>query len=210
MISSVPARRRPAVQPPRLRSVPASTSGTNPVEPRNRHAARRSLGRPTLLEPGVRELLLTAIRAGNRPAVAARYAGISSKTLDEWVRRGRGLDVRPPTPAYEELVADIERAQAEAQVYALGMIRKAMARDPRAAMWFLENTDPCWRQRRAPAPVGAEQSPPPSPAPTGPTIVITQEQLEAIALMQLEDGTPEGHDRLRIASLMEEYPSGEG
>ena len=90
-------------------------------------------------------------------------AGISPTTLAEWLRRGRDLDGRPSTPIYISLVEDVEQAQAAAEVYALASIRKAMARDWRAAAWWLENRSPGWRRRKerpasdlrhAPKPVG--------------------------------------------------------
>jgi hypothetical protein len=64
------------------------------------------------------------------------------------MRRGRGLDGRPATEVYVEFVRAVELAEAEAEIAALACIRRAMARDWRAAAWFLENTDSHWRQRR--------------------------------------------------------------
>ena len=68
--------------------------------------------------------------------------------MAEWMRRGRGVDGRSAVEPYTGFVRAVERAQAEAEVYALAMIRKAMTRDWRAAAWFLENVDPEWRRRR--------------------------------------------------------------
>lgn len=148
--------------------------------------SRRSRGRPTLLEPDTREILLTAIRAGNRLPAAARLAGISPKTLSEWLRRGRGLDARAATPAHMQLVDDVELAQAQAEANALEMIRKAAMRDWRAAAWFLENSHDDWRRRKAlpeplPPPV-VEPEPEPDP---GAMIVVSPADMRELTRRHL-------------------------
>lgn len=164
-------------------------------------ASRR--GRPPLLDPRRRQTFLAAIRAGNRLQVAARFAGISPSTVEEWVRRGQGRDsVRPKTPFHVQLVEDIENAKADAEVYALAIIRAAMREDPKWAVWFLENTDPYWRQRRVPpSPPVVAQLPadPGTLAQTSNVIVISREDLKAIAsqrlLAQLTEPEPSAADR---------------
>lgn len=190
---------------------PAATAGLPPTGPSTRdvpapdetssagstaHRSRRKRGRPPLLDPPVRETLLAAIKLGCRPSVAAQYARISPQTLQEWVRRGRGEDRRPATRPYVELVAAIEQAEAEAVVYVLGQLHRAMSRSPKAAMWFLENRDPYWRQRhlRDALPPPVESQRPPQAMPYSNRIVVTAEQLEAIGLAQLGGLAPLADD----------------
>ena len=145
--------------------------------------ARRRRGRPTLLDEGKGEVLLAAIRAGNRLPVAARYAGISPKTFNEWMRRGRGVDGRSPVEPYVGLVRAVEQAQAEAEVYALAMIRKAMPRDWRAAAWYLENVSEHWRRRKQ-APVAEVTTASPSPL-AQKTILIDGATLRRLSTEQI-------------------------
>ncbi|CAN5841273.1 hypothetical protein BH23CHL8_BH23CHL8_27350 [soil metagenome] len=145
----------------------------------SRAPRRRRPGRPTLLDHRTRELLLSAIRAGNRLAVAARFAGISPKTFSEWLRRGRGLDGRSATRELIDLVEAVERAQAEAEVAAVAMIRKAMKTNWRAAAWYLENVAPEWRRRKDQR-VDQPAAPSP-PSPVGNVIVIDAETLQRLA-----------------------------
>jgi hypothetical protein len=95
-------------------------------------------------------------------AVAATYAGISAKTAQEWIRRGEGRDVRPAVEPYVSFAREVDQARAHAEVAAVLLIRRAMARDWRAAAWFLENTCPEWRRRRDPGEVAepARTAPP--------------------------------------------------
>lgn len=109
---------------------------------------RRRRGRPTLLNSTQQALLLAAVKAGCRLPVAARLAGVSPKTVNEWVRRGRGHDGRPAIEPYVGFIRAVEQAEAEAEVAAMAAIRKAMPGDWRAAAWFLERTHPEWRRRK--------------------------------------------------------------
>lgn len=153
---------------------------------------RRRPGRPTLLAPGVRDVLLEAVRAGNRPATAARLAGLSPKTLDEWLRRGRSEDVRPATPDYRQLVDDVELAQAQAEARAVDIIAKAMRRNPRWAVWYLENVHPDWRRRRLPPePAQAAQ---PVASPSQHVLIVEPELLRRIAMEQLHAKDPDSRE----------------
>lgn len=158
------------------------------------HAAivRRGRGRPICLDPTRRRLFLAAIRAGNRVPVAATLAGLSAATVQEWIRRGDGRDHRPAKPFYRQFVDDVETARAEAEVYAVSVIWKAMAKDPRWAVWWLERTDPYWCQRRMPPqPVQGAVDPSPDTNPTMGVITISPEELRAMGLTRLlAQGSP--------------------
>ncbi len=107
---------------------------------------RRGRGRPTLLDDRKRGLLLTAIRAGNRVPAAARYAGISPKSVAEWIRRGEGRDARPAFEPYISFAYEVDRALAHAEIQAVANILRAMPRSPRWAAWWLERRHPDWRR----------------------------------------------------------------
>ena len=101
---------------------------------------------PLLLDDRKRGLLLAAIKAGNRLSVAARFAGVSPKAAQEWMRRGEGRDGRAAVEPYLSFVRAVEHARAEAEVAAMAAIRRAMRRNPRWAVWWLEHMVPEWRR----------------------------------------------------------------
>jgi hypothetical protein len=153
-------------------------------------------------------VLLTAVRAGNRLPAAATFAGVSPKTLTEWLRRGRGEDVRGATQEYVELVEAVEQAQAEAEVAAVAAIRRAMSRDWRAAAWFLENTSPEWRRRKD----GRDEAASPAqPALLGNTVLIDAETLRLLATERIRaergEGQVDERTLARRATLVSEHPA---
>lgn len=152
---------------------------------------RRRPGRPTLADTGAVEVLLEAVRAGNRLAVAARLAGVAPGTVEEWMRRGRGLDPRPPTPLYVRLVEAVEEAEAAAEADLLAAIVSAAPRDWKAAAWLLSNRSPEWRQHRLPPepPAPPEVAPPPR-QPEGETIIIPPDIVRELASRMLRDRYP--------------------
>jgi hypothetical protein len=174
-----------------------------------RRIRNRPVGRPTLLDGRTREGLLTAIRAGNRLPAAARFASVSPTTFAEWMRRGRGEDVRPATREYVELVEAVEQAQAEAEVAAVAAIRRAMRRDWRAAAWFLENVAPEWRRRKD----GHSDQAPAQPPPTvvGQVVLVQAETLRRIAAERTRaergDVDPDEETLARRALLVSGHPA---
>jgi transposase len=102
------------------------------------------MARPTKLTPEVEERIVAAIRAGNYAEPAARSAGISPATYYRWLKRGeeasRGI--------YRAFHDAVRRAEAEAEVHAVAVIRRAMGDDWRAAAHYLERRYPDrWRRR---------------------------------------------------------------
>ena len=150
---------------------------------------RRRSGRPTLLDDHARTILLEAVRNGHRLANAARLAGVAPETLAEWLRRGRGQDVRPATPVYERLVAEVELAQAEAEQRVLQVVIDAMPRDPRLAVWWLENAHPDWRRHRVlPEPERVA----PVAAPRSDVFILDPDTLRRLAQLKLAERDPDG------------------
>ena len=91
-----PPRRPIAIVPSdfaELARVPAAARQL-PSEPT--YVGRRP-GRPSMLTPENEQRFLLLIRAGNRLHTAAQAAGPSPRTVEDWIKRGRGRD--PSTPA---------------------------------------------------------------------------------------------------------------
>lgn len=96
------------------------------------------------LTPEARDRVVEAVRAGNFPAVAARYAGISPRTLRRWMARGR----REPKGRYREFHDAVRHAESLAEIRAVAMLQKQMQGNWRAALTFLERKFPSrWGKR---------------------------------------------------------------
>jgi hypothetical protein len=161
LTSPRPARRRPK-RPPRwlaadlyrwyefARHEPlwAATGG---------ESSRRRPGRPPKLTADVVGKILMAVRAGNYPEVAARWAGISAATYYRWCK-----DPRPPYVAFR---AALDMADAECEAMVIGNLARLSRTSKRAAAFLLERRWPeKWaRSRRLPAeaPADTPTAPPP-------------------------------------------------
>jgi len=117
-----------------LNKLPAM-EGPDPLE--GRHAP---VGRPTKLTPEVSEKIVTALRGGNYREVACRYAGISYQTFRTWLKRA---EEQQAPPEYLEFAAAVEKAEADAEVADIALIRRA-AQDGSwtAAAWVRERKNP--------------------------------------------------------------------
>lgn len=126
------------------------------------------MARPSKLTNEVAERILGVVRLGNRRVTAAQTAGVGEATLYRWLA--------DPRPRYREFRESVERAEAEAEAAVVAILRNAMPRNARAAMWFLENRSSDWRQRRlAPPPV----APPALDAGPPPEVVVVDRDLLA-------------------------------
>ena len=104
------------------------------------------MARPTKLTPEVSQRIVTAIRAGNYAEPAARSAGISPATYYRWLERG----AREEEGIHREFHDAVRKAEADAEVHAIVVIRKEMERDWRAALAYVERRYPDrWRRRGA-------------------------------------------------------------
>jgi hypothetical protein len=75
------------------------------------HERPRARGRPTKLNVTVQVRICIALRRGATLTAACGEAGVSLKTVCEWMARGRGEDPqRPRTPAYQTFVEAVQRA----------------------------------------------------------------------------------------------------
>lgn len=101
---------------------------------------QRGPGRPTKFTPDTRDKILTALRAGNYRITACRYANISHHTLLKWLKIAENPDA---PPEYVEFATAVEKAEADAEVADLALIRRA-AQDGQwqAAAWIRERKNP--------------------------------------------------------------------
>lgn len=105
-------------------------------------------GRISKLTPEVSKKICDAVRAGNFVSVAARYAGVSEYTVNDWISRGRGTHAeRSSSPMFVRFVHDLDEAQAASEVAAVLHWRAAMPKDWKSAEKWLEVTKPeRWRR----------------------------------------------------------------
>ena len=92
--------------------------------------------------PKIRERLIEALSAGNYQRTSAIYAGVAPATLDSWLNRARHERDEDLDTEYTKLLQDVESAEAEAEVYAVAIIRRSMTDNWTAAMTFLERKKP--------------------------------------------------------------------
>ncbi|MGH2964751.1 MAG: transposase [Solirubrobacterales bacterium] len=103
------------------------------------------MARPTKLTPEVKQRIVQAVRAGNYAETSARSAGVSSATYYRWMKHGE----RESKGIYHDFFEEVRRAEAEAEVHAVAVIRREIADgDWRAAAHYLERRHPDrWRRR---------------------------------------------------------------
>jgi hypothetical protein len=93
----------------------------------------REPGRPTLLNPEIEEKLVEATKMGTPMGVAAEFCGISKRTFEDWMRRGReeqaARDAEEPPNEVEQKYLDlylaITQARSHATVTSASLIRRA-------------------------------------------------------------------------------------
>lgn len=91
-------------------------------------------GQPFKLTQEVVKKLTTGIRLGMTYSLAAQYAGVSASSFQRWLRRGRdGED-----GIFQDLLVEMERANADGAARLLAQVNKHAKEDWRAAAWMLE------------------------------------------------------------------------
>ena len=104
------------------------------------------MARPTKLTPQVHERIVRAVRAGNYAEQSARAAGIAASTYYRWLEQGK----QAKHGIQRELYEAVKRAEAEAEVHAVAVLRKQMPDDWRAALAYLERRHPQrWRRHQS-------------------------------------------------------------
>jgi hypothetical protein len=97
------------------------------------------MARPSKLNGEVKERLVRALAIGTTHELACGYAGVSTRSLQRWLKEGR----EAKSGAAAELFKEIARAEGEAMVGWMAVIERA-ARDGdwRAAAWKAERRWP--------------------------------------------------------------------
>jgi transposase len=120
------------------------------------HAHRGiEVGRPSKLTDELEQQLCNALRAGNYLDVAARYAGVSRSSVHRWLAQAAE---DAADPRLKPFAAAVSKAEADAEIHAVGVVRKAINQgDTRAAFGYLERRHPeRWSRRDQSAPAAAQ------------------------------------------------------
>lgn len=101
-------------------------------------AKGKGAGRPTLLTPETQAKIVEALRAGNYRYPSAQFAGVSTRSFQDWMARGeveaRGI--------YADFRAAVIEAEKAAEIRAVAIVMKAATTDPRNAQWWLSHKFP--------------------------------------------------------------------
>lgn len=100
------------------------------------------MARPTKLTPETQERIIQALKAGNYREPTARSAGIAPSTLYSWLERGEADVEQGKATIYAEFVEAVRRAEGDAEVHAVAVLRRAMMQDWRAAAEYLKRRHP--------------------------------------------------------------------
>ena len=116
----------------------------------------RVIARPTKLTDELTDRMEETIGGGSYAEVACQAVGISSSTYYRWMARG----AQEPGSIYAAFRERVLRAEAEAEVHAVSVLRNAMMDDWRAALAYLERRHPLrWRTRNQTELVGRDGGP---------------------------------------------------
>lgn len=154
----------------------------------------RKPGRPKALTAALERRFIDCVKAGNYVTVCARYVGLSPRTVEDWIDRGRGHRAdRIAAPEYARFARLVDEAKATAEVLVIGNLVARSKTDTRAAELFLYGDQE--RRKRWRPPRNDDYDDPPAgmpalssgPAPDGVTydqrqqfIVIAPEQVDGI------------------------------
>lgn len=101
------------------------------------------------MTPAVAEAIIESVREGNYLEPSAEAAGVSRKTVYEWVSRGEGTDDRSADPVYVDFAQRYRQAQAEAEQKMVRALSAAAVEDWRAAEAWLKRARPeRWTERQ--------------------------------------------------------------
>lgn len=106
------------------------------------HADGAKIGRPTKLTPDKIATIVEAVTAGAFRDQAAAVIGIGRTTLYDYLARGQTDLDNGVTSIYAELQDALTRAEAQAELTAIQIIRQHAPMDWRAAAWYLERKYP--------------------------------------------------------------------
>lgn len=115
------------------------------------------MGRPTKLNEQKQRRFVRLLEAGNYREIVCRACGIGTSTFYRWLERGEVEE----SGIYHDFRIAVERAEAEAEVEAVAILRSAMIDgDWRATLGFLERRYPArWRRQQTTELTGADGAP---------------------------------------------------
>lgn len=91
-------------------------------------------GRPSKLDADRQKRVCDALKDGNTRDVAARHAGIKVQTFFNWLARGRAAK----EGLFRDFFDAVKKAEQEAEMASVKVIRKAAPKNWCAAAWWLE------------------------------------------------------------------------
>jgi hypothetical protein len=91
-------------------------------------------GRITKLDDALRKRVCDVLREGNTREVAARHSGITRQTFFTWMSKGR----KAASGIYRDFLDAVKKAEREAEMASVKVIRKAAPKNWCAAAWWLE------------------------------------------------------------------------
>lgn len=90
------------------------------------------------LSPEVAASIIATLEKGNTRSCAAYTAGISPRTLANWMARGRKGE-----RAFDAFFASVRQAELKAEAELVANIREASKKNWQAAAWILEKRSQC-------------------------------------------------------------------
>ncbi len=145
-------------------------------------------GRPVgsvRLTDEIERTICSCIRGGMFDHVAADLAGISPRTLTEWVARGEGRSDRPSTPRLQAFAKAYRRAKAEARG---SREIKVFEADPKHWLKYNAPSQPGLPGWTEPVPEVTDDPPPeaapPGPEPTGVSLATPEQAAEVLDILQ--------------------------
>lgn len=100
------------------------------------------VGRPIKLDAHTIEIIAAATRAGHPRHAAATAAGIHTRTLYTWLAQAEADADEGLATVYAQLHHALARAEAEAEVRMVELVRAHAVGDWKAAAWILERRHP--------------------------------------------------------------------
>jgi transposase len=127
------------------------------LQPRTVEEENPETGQTERKQITVGELIVRAVKIGAYKAQAAEAAGVRESTLYNWINRGEDAlavaqekvddetevavkDCPEADQPYVDFVESLKKAEASAEVWHLGNIRRHASRNWTASAWYLERT----------------------------------------------------------------------
>lgn len=108
------------------------------------------MGRPTKLTQEIKENICKALLAGNHFSTSCQYAGVDTKTAQDWLLRGEGrIPGRPASPLYVDFAVAVRKAETDAEVRTVANWQNAIPNNWQAARDFLARRYPKrWQEKK--------------------------------------------------------------